>query len=96
MVTYTEDVAAASGIWASNRDNEYNYPKTASLTTQENEDFASLYSDITTVINEQVPTFVLGIRSMDEWDSFVQGLKDMGIEDCIALKQDAYNRYIAR
>lgn len=96
MVTYTEDVAAASGIWASNRDNEYNYPKTASLTTQENEDFASLYSDITTVINEQVPTFVLGIRSMNEWDSFVQGLKDMGIEDCIALKQDAYDRYIAR
>jgi hypothetical protein len=33
---------------------------------------------------------------MDQWDSFVETLYDMGIEDCIALKQAAYDRYLAR
>ena len=29
-----------------------------------------------------------------QFDSFVQQLKDMGIEDCIVLKQTAYDRYL--
>jgi hypothetical protein len=33
---------------------------------------------------------------MDEWDDFVQDIKDLGIEDCIAIKQAAVDRYYSR
>ena len=33
---------------------------------------------------------------MDEWDSFVQEIIDLGIEDCIAIKQAAVDRFYTR
>ena len=33
---------------------------------------------------------------MDEWDSFVQEIKNLGIDDCIAIKQDAVDRFYTR
>lgn len=96
MATYTKDVAAASGIWASNRDGAYNYPDMASLNGAEAEEFSALYADISTIISEQLPQFIMGTKSMDEWDSFVASLNDMKLGTCIELKQDAYDRYITR
>jgi putative aldouronate transport system substrate-binding protein len=96
MVTYNSDVIEAGSIWTSNRDDAYNYPDMALLNVEESEEFSRLYADLRTLISERLPEFIMGVRSMDEWDSFVATLEDMGIEDCIALKQAAYDRYIAR
>ena len=38
----------------------------------------------------------MGVKDMSEWDGFVQTLKDMDIERCIELKQNALNRYYER
>ena len=38
--------------------------------------------------------FVVGDESLDEFDNFVSTLKQMGIEDCIAIEQAAYDRYL--
>ena len=32
----------------------------------------------------------------DDWDDFVQELKDMGLERCVELKQAALDRYYER
>ena len=53
-----------------------------------------IFSDIDTYMDETVSKFVVGDLSLDQFDSFVQQLKDMGIEDCIAIEQTAYNRYL--
>lgn len=53
------------------------------------------FSDIDTYMDETVSKFVVGDLSLDQFDSFVQQLKDMGIEDCIAIEQAAYDRYLA-
>ena len=45
-------------------------------------------------MDETISKFVVGDLSLDQFDSFVQKLKDMGIEDCIAIEQTAYNRYL--
>ena len=54
----------------------------------------SIYSDIDTYMDETISKFVVGDLSLDQFDSFVQQLKDMGIEDCIAIEQTAYDRYL--
>ncbi len=54
-----------------------------------------IFSDIDTYMDETVSKFVVGDLSLDQFDSFVQQLKDMGIEDCIAIEQAAYDRYLA-
>lgn len=96
MVTYNSDVIEAGTIWTSNRDNAYNYPDMALLNVEESEEFSRLYADLRTLIAERLPEFIMGIRPMDEWDGFLATLREMGIEDCISLKQAAYDRYMTR
>ena len=48
------------------------------------------------LLSEQLPEFVMGVKDMSQWDSFVQTLKDMDIERCIELKQSALDRYQER
>ena len=96
MATYNSDVVEASAIWSSNRDDAYNYPGMATLDSDESAEFAQLYSDLGTVVSEQLPEFVMGVKDMSEWDGFVQTLKDMKIERCIELKQSALDRYLER
>lgn len=54
-----------------------------------------IFSNIDTYMDETVSKFVVGDLSLNQFDSFVQQLKDMGIEDCIAIEQAAYDRYLA-
>lgn len=45
-------------------------------------------SDIETYVTEQLPKFVIGERALGEWDTFVQELYNMGLQDMI----DEYTR----
>ena len=40
--------------------------------------------------------FITGDKPMEEWDAFIEELKGIGIDQCIQLKQDAYDRYQER
>jgi len=53
-------------------------------------------SDVETYVSENIVQFIMGTRSLDQYDAFVQQLKDMGIEQALQIKQNAWNRYIAR
>lgn len=94
--SYTEAGLEARDIWDYNRDDANTYPSAAALTADEADEHSKLYSDINTYMQQYLAEFITGSRPMDEWDSFVAELISMGIEDCIALKQDAYDRYMAR
>ena len=52
-------------------------------------------SDMLTFAGEQMNLFITGQRSLDEFDDYIQTLKDMGIDDVIAVKQAQYDRYTA-
>ncbi len=94
--TYTEAGQAARDVWDYNRDDANTYPSSAALTADEADEHSAIYSDINTYLQENIAQFITGAKSMDQWDAFVEELYNMGIEDCIALKQDAYDRYLAR
>lgn len=92
---YSEDQSNAAAVWNEATDGLYNIPRQGvNMTTKEQEEYNSTYSDIDTYMDETISKFVVGDLSLDQFDSFVQKLKDMGIEDCIAIEQTAYNRYL--
>ena len=73
---------------------DWNYPSNLELLTAEDAaEYAALYSDIETYINETVPKLIMGSISMDKYDDFVNQIKTMGIDRCIELKQAALDDY---
>jgi putative aldouronate transport system substrate-binding protein len=52
--------------------------------------------DIQTFVSESVLAFINGTKSFDEYDAFIQQVKDMGVEEAVQIKQAALDRYNAR
>ncbi len=70
-------------------------PKTT-MTAEEAEAFAEYTVELDKVVDESFISFVLGTKSFDEFDSFIETLKKLGVEDAIKIKQAAIDRYNAR
>ena len=93
--TDSEFVKACNEIRSVNTDNAYTLPA-ISLTAEESEEHSGIYSDIATYVNECLPKFLTGDKSMDEWDEFIANIYSMNIERCLEIYQAAYDRYCAR
>lgn len=81
-------------VWSSNIDGTMTMPSNVSLNAEETETMSYYTSDILTHAAQMVPQFIMGIVSLDQWDAFVEELKSMNIEECIAVQQSAYDRCI--
>lgn len=71
-------------------------PHRMTMTSDEGAEYATKYTDIETYVQECNVKFIMGQLSLDDYDSYRETLKSMGIEDCIALQQAALDRYNAR
>lgn len=58
--------------------------------------FASLGNDINTYCSEMRIKFITGEESLDNFDAFRDTLRNMGIEEYIAIEQAAYDEFMAR
>ena len=76
-------------------DYAYTMPK-ISLTTEESDIYTSTYNDINTYVSETVLLFINGDKPLDEFDEFVDNIKNLGIQDCLDCQQAAYDRYLKR
>jgi putative aldouronate transport system substrate-binding protein len=95
--TYTESQKQCDDTWTVEVENSYSYPEDfVSLTTEESETYSSVFSDISTVLSENILKFITGANSMDDYADFQQKLRDMGIDQIIEIYQDAYDRFMAR
>ena len=75
----------------------YNYPSFAGMSTEESSTYSSIESDMATYMDSKVLEFIVGSADIDaEFDSFVDTLYDMGLQDLIDIKQDAYDRAMER
>ena len=91
--TYSDAQMASLDIWKMG-DNEYGYSANAIMNTQEQETFSRAYSDINTYLLAEIVRFVIGDRSLDEFDDYVADVEAMGIDACIECKQAALDRYL--
>ena len=91
---YTEKNIAAMELWTETSDDLYTIPSTCELNIDESEQYSELWSDISTYADTEVFKFVMGEYNFEEdWDAFIDQLKEMGIEECIEIYQGAYDRY---
>lgn len=93
FVMYSPEVLALYDVWYNSYDIEYNYPSTATRTAEEGEDYTRIMSDVETYLNENLIQFLVGDKSMDEWDSFRDQLSRMHLDEAMAIQQAALDRY---
>ena len=65
-------------------------------TTEESDLITNKYIDIETFAQENIMRFILGTQSMEDWDGFVAQMRSLGMDEVLAAKQAAYDRYLAR
>lgn len=93
---YSDDQKNSIAVWNEATDGLYNLPKIGmNMTADETEAYNAVYSDIDTYLDENISKFIVGDKSLDEFDAFVDTLYEMGIQDCIDITQDVYDRYLA-
>lgn len=73
---------------------EHFYPPT-SVASEDTEQYAEIMNNVTTLSDEMEAQFISGTVSLDEWDNYIQQLKDFGIDDATAMLQKAYDLYMS-
>lgn len=64
---------------------------------EENDTFSSIMADVKTYVQENSLKFIVGALDIDaDWDSYVQAIEGMKIEDARQCKVSAYERFLDR
>lgn len=85
----------AFSLWNTYSSNavDVTYPP-VSHTADESEELTVITTAAGTYVIEECTKFIMGTRSLDEFDAFVEELKNMQIEKAIEIKQAAYDRFM--
>lgn len=67
-----------------------------SLNGDEGIEYSRIYGQVKTYQDTAVLQFIMGVRSLDEFDQYVEDMKDLEIETAMSYVQAAYDRYQAR
>lgn len=62
-------------------------------TPEESEKMSPIETDIKGYVDQMIPQFISGKVSFSEWDSYVDRMKKMGLEEYLKIYQAAYERY---
>lgn len=94
---YWQSEIDAMELWTETMGDECTMPSVA-LTTEESEIHSGLANDIITFAQESVLKFVTGEVELNDqtWNELQEQLSAMKIEECIAIYQDALDRYMSK
>ena len=67
-----------------------------SMSLEASTERAEIMRDINTYIDEMTLKFITGATPLSEFDTYMQTLKDMGIEDAIQITTDEYQRFMEK
>lgn len=67
-----------------------------SFTAEETKTVARLETDIDTYVDEMCDKFTTGKAPIEQFDTYVETVNSMGIEELTAIYQAAYDRYMSR
>ena len=74
---------------------EYDFPTGVTYSDEQSEELNKYSNDIITYIGENYYAFIDGSKPISEWDNYVSDLKSLGIDECAAIVQEAYEIYMA-
>lgn len=85
----------AAEIWTASNDGAYIIPDGVTVDAEANERQSSLGADIMTYADTCVPKFIMGDMDIEtEWDTYIENLNSMSIEECVQIEQEAYDAYM--
>ncbi len=88
--------AAAPEIYSSKGEIDQTM-RLVSHTLEESDELAVIQTELNTYTTECIAKFILGTMDVEtQWDEYIENLSKYGIEDAIAIKQAAYERYVAK
>lgn len=90
-----EETANAYEIWQ-NTDVKKHILPPVSLTLEESEENSVIMSDVWDYSNEWQTKVIMGEESLDNWDTYIQNMENMGALRAIEIQQAAYDRYMNR
>jgi putative aldouronate transport system substrate-binding protein len=62
-------------------------------TVDESEVINTYMVDIETYVNENATAFITGTKSLDSFDSYIEGLSALNLQETLDVRQQQYNRY---
>ena len=65
-------------------------------TLEESEELSNILTELQTYSEETILKFINGEEPMENWDTFIQNLKDMQAERAVEIQQNAVDRYLGR
>ena len=86
----------AADLYDSQCDNDYNISNSLTMNDEETEIYNSVITDVMTYVQEMQVKYILGIESFDQYDAFLDKIREMGIDQATAAYQSAFDRYNAR
>ena len=86
----------ATQIWDEQNDSEGVIPGAVTLNSEEKEVYGDLYSEISSYVEEMTVRFIMGLEPVENYDTFVEQLNSLGVNEAIGAYQAAYDRYMAR
>lgn len=89
--SWSEEQKKAQQVWVASKDDGV-IPNELTMTAEENQQYASIMSEIQTFVDEQAVKMIMGTSQMS-YEDFVKEIKAMGIDDAIAIYQNALDRY---
>ena len=92
---FSDKVKEAQALWTPD-DNTMALPNGLVYTAEEMGELADITVDLYSYEEECFFKMISGSMSFDEWDSFVETCKSMGLERSTEIKQAAFDRYLAR
>lgn len=94
---YWQSELDAMELWTETMQSDYTMPS-VSLTTEESAEHANLSGDIITFAQESILRFITGETELNDatWAEFQAQLVILKINDCVALYQNALDRYMQK
>ncbi len=77
-------------------DGAYEWPKGAGLSEEQSQEYFPYSTDLSTFVQEHILLFLNGDVPLTEWDAYIEGLKDIGLDEATAIYQEAYEDYVAK
>lgn len=92
---YTEKQNQAISLWTENLDSDYELPGAVQFTTEESSEYSTILSDLDTYAYQATLQFITGERPIDtEWNSYIETLNSLKLDQIEILCQTAYDRYM--
>lgn len=82
----------ALNVWSQSESPANNIPM-VSFTSEESQRLSAIISNVETCADEMLYKYIMGVESLDTYDSFVENLKQFGIEEAIEIYSAAVERY---